>query len=104
MLRLADFLQIAVVIYSGCSHYDFRQKCGYFFFANSVNFSTIFFSCTKATKLMLHHSHGLLVTFPFFLALACTVDVILSDMASIFQIWSTVAGNTVILARGFEVI
>ena len=53
---------------------------------------------------MLHHFHGLLVTIPFFLALACTVDVILSDMASIFQIWSTVAGNAVILARGFEVI
>lgn len=52
---------------------------------------------------MLHHSHGLLVTIPFFLALACTVDVILSDMASISQIWSTVAGNAVILARGFEV-
>ena len=107
MLSLADFLQIAVVIYwlvFWLFSLWFRQKCGYFFFANSVNFSTIFFSCTKATRLMLHHFHGLLVTIPFFLALACTVDAILSDMASIFQIWSTVAGNTVILARGFEVI
>ena len=30
---------------------------------------------------------------PFFLVMACTTDVILLDVAIVFQIWSTLAGN-----------
>ena len=38
-----------------------------------------------------------------FLSTSCTIDVILMDIASVFQIWSPLADNEE-LVRGFELI
>ena len=76
---LADIPQIAVVasvkLHFCCSCYVFGQTFGHFLFAKRVKFSAIFTGSTKTVSRAFW--------FPsLFLAISCTVDVILPDIAT----------------------
>ena len=83
-------LQIAVAvryiyIFAFC-RYAFRLKVGYFFLSKGAKFPGIFSSSTKTTELTQSRYRASL--FPsLFLAIACTIDVILSNIANLFQAW-----------------
>ena len=75
-VHLSDLRQIQKIEgYFCCSCYVFGQTFGHFLFANRVKFSAIFTGSTKTVSRAFW--------FPsLFLAISCTVDVILPDIAT----------------------
>ena len=83
-------LQIAVVIryiyIFAFFRYVFRRKVGYFFLSKGAKFPGIFSSSTKTTELTQSRYRASLFR-SLFLAIACTIDIILSNIAKLFQAW-----------------
>ena len=80
------------------SYHGFRQKFGYFFFAKRVKVFAIIYQNNWANATLFPRASRLR---NFFLAIACTADVILPEIARVSQMWSKLAGHEE-LSGGFE--
>ena len=90
---------LSVQLFSRCSCYVFRQTIGYFFFAKHVNFSAIFSCSASNCKTVLMQPRAYQLPFVFG-AISSTIDVILPDIAIVFQTLPKAAGCEE-LAGGF---
>ena len=82
---------LSVQLFSRCSCYVFRQTIGYFFFAKHVNFSAIF-SCSASNRTTVLTQPRASLLPSVFGAISSTIDVILPDIAIVFQILPKPAG------------
>ena len=73
-------LQINSVIFRSCSCYVFMQKLGFLFLVKGVKISAIFSSFTKTTEQRNLVPRASLLP-SFLLAIACSIDVILLNIA-----------------------
>ena len=89
----------SVEFFSRCSCYVFRQTMGYFFFAKHVNFLAIFSCSASNCKTVLMQPRAYRLPFVFG-GISSTIDVILPDIAIVFQILPKPAGCEQ-LAGGF---
>ena len=82
----------SVELFSRCSYYVFRQTIGYFFFAKHVKFSAIF-SCSASNCKTMQKQPRAYRLLSVLGAISSTIDVILPDLAIVFQILPKPAGR-----------
>ena len=83
---------LSVQLFSRCSYYVFWQTISHFFFAKHVNFSATFSCSASKCTTVLTQPRAASRLRSVFGAISSTIDVILPDIAIVFQILPKPAG------------